>query len=193
MKARLLVGAVAAGLMALGTSAHAAPIAAGSVLSLSGRDSYTATSLAFTNPENIGAGSGSFAILAPLPCNGCATMIASLTAATPLGSSLYTGHNEANTITTDLLLTSVPVFSFSDGALPNLTVMGNGTLDLTGFDPTPGSYILTTQGPTGTEVTFSVTSIALAAAPEPASLAILGGALAAMGGLARRRRKAAQR
>jgi hypothetical protein len=193
MKARLLVGAVAAGLMALGTSAHAAPIAAGSVLSLSGRDSYTATSLAFTNPENIGAGSGSFATLAPLPCNGCATMIASLTAATPLGSSLYTGHNLANTITTDLLLTSVPVFSFVDGALPNLTVTGKGTLDLTGFDPTPGSYILTTQGPTGTEVTFSVTSIALAAAPEPASLAILGGALAAMGGLARRRRKAAQR
>ena len=61
MKARLLVGAIAAGLMALGTSAHAAPIAAGSVLSLDGNDSFNATSITFTNPANIGTGSGSFA------------------------------------------------------------------------------------------------------------------------------------
>ena len=194
MKTTLLLGTVVAGVVALGASAHAAPIAAGSALSLNGNDSFTATSVTFTNPANIGAGTGSFASLAPLPCNGCATMIGSLTAATPLGSALYTGHNLANTITTDLVLTSAPVFTFVDGALPNLTVTGNGTLDLTGFDPTPGTYILTTQGPTGVTVTFSVTATALAtAAPEPASLAILGGALAAMGGLARRRRKAAQR
>jgi len=48
---------------------------------------------------------------------------------------------------------------------------------------------LTTQGPTGVTVTFSVTSVA--DAPEPTSLAILGGALAGLGLFGRRRLRAA--
>lgn len=102
--------------------------------------------------------------------------------ATPF--QLYTATEGA--ITTTLQVSS-DSFNFASGTLPDLTISGAGTLTLTGFDPTPGNYILTTQGPTGVSVTFSVTSVA-AAVPEPASLAILGGALLAFG-IGRNRRK----
>src|SRR5262245_8950963 len=105
---------VAAGFIAaFATSANAVPIAAGSVLSLNGNDTFTATSITFTNPANIGAGTGSFAALGTPPqCTGCATMIGALTPATPVGSVLYSGHNLASTVNTDLTTTSLPVFNF---------------------------------------------------------------------------------
>src|SRR5271169_6746861 len=184
MKTHFLAGAVVAGLMALGNSAHAVPIAAGSALSLNGSDSFTSTSVTFTNPANIGGETGSFTALTN--CSGCVTMIGSpFTAASP-PATLYTATEGA--VSTSLDVTSA-AFTFVGGALPNLTVTGVGTLTLTGFDPTPGNYIVTTQGPTGVSVTFSVTSIA-SAVPEPASLAILGSALAGLGLLGRKRRKA---
>jgi hypothetical protein len=182
MKARLLAGAVAAGLTVLAASAHAVPIAAGSTLSLNGSDSFTSTSITFSNPANIGGTpSGSFGILTT--CTGCATMIGGFTSGTATPFQLYTATEGA--ITTTLQVSS-DAFNFVGGALANLTITGAGTLTLTGFDPTPGNYILTTQGPTGVSVTFSVTSAA-AAVPEPASLAILGGALAGLGLFGRRR------
>lgn len=183
MRTRLLAGAVVAGLMSLATSAHAIPIAAGSTLSLNGSDSYTSTSITFSNPANIGgAPSGSFAILTT--CTGCVTMIGGFDTGTATPFQLYTATEGA--IATTLQVSS-DSFNFASGTLPDLTISGAGTLTLTGFDPTPGNYILTTQGPTGVSVTFSVTSVA-AAVPEPASLAILGGALLAFG-IGRNRRK----
>jgi hypothetical protein len=181
--------ALTAGLL-WASAASAVPIAAGSELSLDGSDNFTATSVTIANPVNIGGETGSFVAAGIVNCTGCATM--NSFTSTTANFQLYSATE--GIINTTLMTSGLPVFDFVAGAtLDNLTVTGAGTLTLSGFDPTPGEYILTTQGPGPTpivDVTFSVTSVATAA-PEPASLAILGVALAGMGLLGWRRRKAA--
>jgi hypothetical protein len=107
MKIPYRVEALAAGLIALAGSAHAVPITADSTLSLNGSDSYTPTSITFTNPANIGGESGSFTELSN--CTGCATMT-SFTDATAPG---FTPYSDTKGVDTTSLLVSSDTFAYS--------------------------------------------------------------------------------
>lgn len=171
--------AALAGLLAAST-VQAAPIAAGSELSLNGSDSFTATSISFTNPSNIGGTSGSFAAaLGAIPPEALdAATLFDFTSASS-GFELYTAT--ANGATSTLVNAVITAFDFTPGALETLVVRGTGTLTLTGFADTPGVWDLTSQGPGGaTTVTFSNSAVATGVL-EPSALALLGGGLLALG------------
>lgn len=183
-----LSSAVLAGLL-LSTSAQAVPIAAGSEISIDGSDTFTATSITFNSPAGLGGTSGSFTSLGvapPVPiCATCVTMTTTVFTSAFSGQ-LYSVTNNGATSTLDISPPST--FTFTGGALPSLNVTGAGTLTLTGFDPTPGIYDITTQGPTTAQVTFSATSVG-SAVPEPTSMAVLGSSLFALAWMIRRRQR----
>lgn len=183
--------ALAAGLLLGSTNAQAVPIAAGSELSINGSDTFTGAvggttfTLNFVGLGNVGGSSGDFTAVAN--CTACVTMINQLTQAST-NFQLYSVTSGA--VTSSLTAGNITSFSITAGAggLESLAITGAGTLNLTGKDPTPGFYDLTTQGPSGVAtVTFSNTSIA--AAPEPASMAILGSSLFALAWAIRRKQQ----
>jgi hypothetical protein len=182
---KLLYAATAlAGLLA--APAFAAPITG--EVSINGDDTFTSTQITFAAVANLGGTSGSFATdfgAVPPVVDNVVAMIATLTATT--AGTLFTisnvpGHT-GNVGSLDI--TPPTTFNFTDGAIPNLTASGTGTLHLTGFNDTAGIWTLTTQGNSPPEVTFSATAIAT---PEPTSLALIGAGLLGLGFVVSRKR-----
>ena len=188
---------------AMSGAANAAYIAAGSQLNINGFDRAQpdmvgttldmATGLDFTTGDGptpgtpgvlSGAnGSGTFASLGTCSTS-CGTIQDILSFS---GFTTTTGEVVANlpggTVTMDLnaplTITRIAANPLT-GQLSTLIVAGTGEFHLAGYDATPASFTLTTQGSAIT--TFSASAVGTAlAVPEPLSLTLLGTSLAGLG------------
>ena len=98
----------------------------------------------------------------------------------PISTDFQLIIDGANTFSFDLLSLSV-----SKQTAYFLTLYGTGTMNLTGFAPTPGIFIYTGQGMAGS-YSFSATDAAVPVPDSGSSLVLLGMGLAGLAGIARR-------
>ncbi len=200
VKTALLATIAAVGISGV---ANAVPIAAGSQLNIAGFDRAQpdlgtttldmATGLDFTTGDgptpgtpgvlSAANGSGTFATLGSCSTS-CGTIqdILSFSGFTSTAGEVV-ATLPGGTVTLDLnaplSITGIAA-NPGTGQLATLLVSGTGEFHLAGFDTTPASFTLTTQGSSIT--TFSASAVGTTlAVPEPMSLALLASSLGAFG------------
>lgn len=160
------------------------PINAGVTINMASGLSFAANNNVVTSfvPGNSGTAIGGLA-----SCfSACGTInnIASFSPFTAV-APLFTLNNGLSFDLTSLV--SVVRTAGTVNTLAGLDVNGLGTYHLAGYDDTAGTFKITTQGDSFV-VTFSASGQANPTLiPEPASMAVLGGALAVVGMIRRRR------
>ena len=181
--------AIAAAFVGLSASAYALPITgsfqfqAAATPVNAGVTIYMASGLNFGSVSNFSASPAGSAIGA---LGSCAANCGTINSIANLNNfskvvPLFTLNNGLSFDLTSLSTSPIRVAA-ANGVLASLSVSGTGTYHLAGFNDTFGSFTITTTG-TNTYVSLAMGQ----AIPEPASLVLVGGSLAALGMVRRRR------
>jgi len=188
MKRALKLCTLVLGLAGLTAMAKADPVTG--QISINGYDNYTTNYITFigNGSTNSSVATGSFSNLFSPTSDTASVKLYNFSFGSAFVNPTQVFRITNNNVTASLELTSISYSGIDQYG--QLSIIGTGVLNETGFDASPGTFDLTSQGGTNTNVTFSATAVA--PTPEPSSLLLLGtGLLGSAGAFFRRRNQTA--